>query len=293
MRYKMKENLDIRQEIINNHRILYKMHNAPCTETCMCWGLECGDGWLNEIDILSENLEALNLMLYPTFNVRIQADQVKEKYGTLCFYYSTVIDPPWYIKLYEKCTKFIFNNWLSKLNYKLKTVIDKDGYYDIVEEKIDTQKEFEKQKQYYKKNTDITFDDSNGQFIKKIKVYHCPKQHQEATKHKLLYKVYIKRYYIINFLRNLLQWEPSQKQVTISEFMDNLANNYIHNTEQQCNKVCEQCGNDIGTKYSPTCMTKGWIRYICKECADKTNYEYIMNDAIWKSGKKIKNVKRK
>jgi hypothetical protein len=82
----MKENLDIRKEIINNHNILYKMYYAPCTETCMCWGLECSDGWLNEIDILSKKLEALNLMLYPQFNVRIQADQVKEKYGTLRWY---------------------------------------------------------------------------------------------------------------------------------------------------------------------------------------------------------------
>lgn len=291
MRYKMKENLDIRQEIINNHNILYKMYYAPCSETCMCWGLECGDGWLNEIDMLSKKLEALNLMIYPTFNVRIQADQVKEKYGTLRFYYSVVIDPPWYIKLYEKCIKFIFNNWLSKINYKLKTIIDKDGYYDIVKDTFDTQEEFDKEKQYYNNNPNVEFDDSNGKFVKKTKIYHYAKEHREATNHKLLYKIYTKRYCIIGFLRNLMKWESSNRQLIISQFMDNLARGYIQHTEQQCNKVCEQCGNDIGTKYSPTCMTKGWIRYICKECADKNSYEYIMNDAVWKAGEKIKDIK--
>jgi hypothetical protein len=31
--------------------------NSPMTETCMCWGFECGDGWFNILDQLMGNIQ--------------------------------------------------------------------------------------------------------------------------------------------------------------------------------------------------------------------------------------------
>lgn len=38
---------------------LYGDHNKPMTESCMCWGIDCDDGWYKIIRELSEKLEAL------------------------------------------------------------------------------------------------------------------------------------------------------------------------------------------------------------------------------------------
>lgn len=71
--------------LIASYPKLYKQYNLPPEETCMCWGFECGDGWFNIINELSDKIEALNNT--PEFEeTPIEAVQVKEKYGSLRFY---------------------------------------------------------------------------------------------------------------------------------------------------------------------------------------------------------------
>lgn len=36
---------------------IFADRNKPMTETCMCWGFECGDGWYNIIDQLCSNIQ--------------------------------------------------------------------------------------------------------------------------------------------------------------------------------------------------------------------------------------------
>lgn len=69
--------------------ILYKQKDLDETVTCMCWGFECPDAWFDIIFELSKKLENINCKL-AKFNVEINASQVKEKYGTLHFYYDVV-----------------------------------------------------------------------------------------------------------------------------------------------------------------------------------------------------------
>lgn len=56
----------------------------------MCWGFECGDGWYHIIDGLCKLIE--NQRYHNELNKKemspVVALQVKEKYGTLRFYYS-------------------------------------------------------------------------------------------------------------------------------------------------------------------------------------------------------------
>ena len=57
---------------------LYQQHKLPMTESCMCWGFDCHDGWFQLIYDLSKAITELD--------DTVQVCQVKEKYGTLRFY---------------------------------------------------------------------------------------------------------------------------------------------------------------------------------------------------------------
>ena len=64
--------------------------NKPMTETCMCWGFECGDGWFQILNQLMGNIQ--NHIDWKNRNgevvTQVTLDQVKEKFGTLRFYYT-------------------------------------------------------------------------------------------------------------------------------------------------------------------------------------------------------------
>ena len=66
-------------ELCRKYPMLYAQR-----ETCTCFGFECGGGWYALIDRLSAALEAINGTLKA--DERIEAVQVKEKYGGLRFY---------------------------------------------------------------------------------------------------------------------------------------------------------------------------------------------------------------
>jgi hypothetical protein len=65
-------------------------------ETCMCWGFECGDGWFTILDQLMSNIQhhidwnnknfEKGYKQYKQVS-QVTLDQVKEKFGTLRFYY--------------------------------------------------------------------------------------------------------------------------------------------------------------------------------------------------------------
>jgi hypothetical protein len=71
---------------------LYQDRHKPMSETCMCWGFECGDGWEPLIRELSVKLEALIVALPEAEHGNYRAMQVKEKFGTLRFYMSSSTD---------------------------------------------------------------------------------------------------------------------------------------------------------------------------------------------------------
>jgi hypothetical protein len=71
--------------------------NKPMTETCMCWGFECGDGWFQILDSLMSNIQHYIDWNNKNFEKgykqykqvpQVTLDQVKEKFGTLRFYYT-------------------------------------------------------------------------------------------------------------------------------------------------------------------------------------------------------------
>jgi hypothetical protein len=59
-------------------------------ETLMCWGFECGDGWFNILNQLCQNIQHYIDWKNKDSEVvtQVTVDQVKEKFGTLRFYYT-------------------------------------------------------------------------------------------------------------------------------------------------------------------------------------------------------------
>jgi len=64
--------------------------NKNMQETCMCWGFECGDGWFQILNQLMGNIQHHIDWKNKDGEVvkQVTLDQVKEKFGTLRFYYT-------------------------------------------------------------------------------------------------------------------------------------------------------------------------------------------------------------
>jgi hypothetical protein len=96
--FKMKEELE--KKLFDKYPKIFGQKDLPMTQTCMCWGIECGDGWYTIIDALCARIMGYNKSL--NWKIEddiekglateadlipvIQATQVKEKYGGLRFY---------------------------------------------------------------------------------------------------------------------------------------------------------------------------------------------------------------
>jgi len=79
----MKKELD--DELVQKYPKIFADRYKSCQETCMCWGFEINDGWFNLIDSLCKCIQ--NYLDFKPEIEQVIASQVKEKYGTLCFYF--------------------------------------------------------------------------------------------------------------------------------------------------------------------------------------------------------------
>ena len=83
----MRKELD--EALCKKYPEIFCNRNGDMRTTAMCWGFECGDGWYNIIDATCAMIQnrkynnRRNGIKMPP----VVATQVKEKYGTLRFYY--------------------------------------------------------------------------------------------------------------------------------------------------------------------------------------------------------------
>lgn len=68
--------------LYNTYPLIFADKDLPMTQTAMCWGFDCGDGWFDIINDLCKKIQAR----CEEVGVEVRATQVKEKYGTLRFY---------------------------------------------------------------------------------------------------------------------------------------------------------------------------------------------------------------
>lgn len=85
----MREELD--KKLCEKYPGIFRDRNGKMSETCMVWGFP-GDGWYDLIDELCSQLK----LIESASGIKVIANQVKEKFGTLRFYFS--IDPESEIK---------------------------------------------------------------------------------------------------------------------------------------------------------------------------------------------------
>lgn len=84
----MKEELD--KQLCERYPEIFANRYKDMQVTAMCWGFECGNGWYNIINSLCNNIQShIDWKAKQGVVVeQVVADQVKEKFGTLHFYYS-------------------------------------------------------------------------------------------------------------------------------------------------------------------------------------------------------------
>ena len=88
----MREELD--KKLCEKYPKIFANRHKPMTETAMCWGFDCGDGWYNILDLACSQIQShidWKNRFAKTEEEKISqviADQVKEKFGTLRFYIS-------------------------------------------------------------------------------------------------------------------------------------------------------------------------------------------------------------
>jgi hypothetical protein len=75
-------NAELTKRLYERFPDLYRQHDLPMSQTCMCWGFDVEDGWFDLVWMLSLALEDESKQS----GVKIEAVQVKEKFGGLRFY---------------------------------------------------------------------------------------------------------------------------------------------------------------------------------------------------------------
>lgn len=251
--------------------MLYTGRRKPMTESLMCFGWECGEGWYDILSELSYNLEELNLRFYDKYRLRIEATQVKEKFGTLRFYYNVMHDTSWlgFILAYpfNRLDSLISNN--VKFNYE--TVIDKEAYVTIERREITEEDANKYEKREFLDEKLVKGDD--GKWYIEYPLHHGARTHRELRNHRILEKIRIAARMASWRIESLFNFS-NHKTATIAEYMRIQADRYIGDAYRKCFDVCELCGARIGTKDSQRVETEGYIRFICKECDRRENYIY-------------------
>ena len=84
----MRKELD--EALCKKYPKIFRDRNGNMRDTAMCWGFECGDGWFNILDQLMGNIQHHIDWRNKKEEVvaQVTLDQVKEKFGTLRFYYT-------------------------------------------------------------------------------------------------------------------------------------------------------------------------------------------------------------
>jgi hypothetical protein len=76
----MKRELD--EALCAKYPLIFKDRNADMRTTAMCWGLECGDGWYNIIDVLCGLLTSEYRQAKSRYEYLIEAGVGGILYGT-------------------------------------------------------------------------------------------------------------------------------------------------------------------------------------------------------------------
>lgn len=69
--------IELQEKLFQKYPELFKQKDLPPKQSCMCFGIECEDGWYGLIDFICKNINK---------NGGTEIFQIKEKFGGLRFY---------------------------------------------------------------------------------------------------------------------------------------------------------------------------------------------------------------
>ena len=85
-------NEQFEKEIYGIDPVFFRQKDLDMAQTCMCWGIECGDGWRKPITEFVRKVKILNGILAPS-NMCIVASQIKSKWAEFtCYWNMDVLD---------------------------------------------------------------------------------------------------------------------------------------------------------------------------------------------------------
>jgi hypothetical protein len=96
------------EQIFEKYPKIFKEKDLPPQQTCMCWGLEVPYAWMPVIERLCNAMQNYAWVSSNTPKMQVVAEQVKEKYGTMRFYFRIEIEKP-FDELNEKQKQEVHN----------------------------------------------------------------------------------------------------------------------------------------------------------------------------------------
>ena len=90
---------ELEEILVGKYPIIFKEYGGDIRKTCMGWGMSCGDGWFTLLDDLCGDIKDI----IGRKDIKVVAEQVKEKFGGLRFYHGINYKPSIFSG---------FNNWL-------------------------------------------------------------------------------------------------------------------------------------------------------------------------------------
>lgn len=82
---------ELQNKLYEKYPDLFKDKDLPMSETCMCWGIDVGDGWYHILDNMCERISQVQ----EQYDVKVKFTQVKEKYATLRVYHDYTLGDSW------------------------------------------------------------------------------------------------------------------------------------------------------------------------------------------------------
>jgi hypothetical protein len=116
-------------KLVEKYPKIFKEYGGDITKTCMGWGFSHSDGWYDLLDRMCKDITKLS----EGKGIQVVAEQVKEKFGGLRFYYSLHFDTNKGAKP-SRFYYFMIDCHLGKLYWKITNFRKK--FYRTVEEKI-------------------------------------------------------------------------------------------------------------------------------------------------------------
>ena len=107
---------ELEEQLVEKYPIMFQDYGGDMRVTCMSWGLECGDGWYDIINTLCQDVE----MIIGKKDIKVIADQVKQKFGGLRFYYHVEYTPSWFSKLCNKTRNIAYNHMWGRVYNKMR-----------------------------------------------------------------------------------------------------------------------------------------------------------------------------